>query len=314
MRNLLKCLLVSVLLFSLSLPLITTQAQDGGDLSEEELALLDQLITSSEALQEYPSYAFNRFDSENTTLSLGEDQLLVNTWIRRYGYRLNTEESEKVAFHAFFQDQAEPLITIEGDIIQIDDIVYATAEYLEGAENGETMPEGWQIITSVEEIPLAMEDLGIDDLFDDTTPLMFEEDLLMEYATAITLEETTLVNLDDEEIAIERITVTIEGEDFLPFYLSVLDEVNLQNPIIQALFTEDLFGYFNIAVSFDESGEIVLISGFLDIQNIDVDAYAANPDVFAEGDILGIEGGFYVETYYSEHNADFDPIEAPQID
>ncbi len=171
----------------------------------------------------------------------------------------------------------------------------------------------WQVITAVEEIPSAMDELGIDDLFDETTPLMFEEDLLIEYATSITLEETTLTDLDDNEIPIERITISIEGEDFLPFYLGVLDEEAQSNPIIQVLFTEELFGSFNITISFDESGEIVLITGYLELQHVNVDAYAANPDVFAEGDILGIEGGFYVETYYMDHKADLDPIEAPEL-
>lgn len=308
--------LILLMVLSMALPIVS-QAQDDGDgLSEEEIALIDRIVGIDALVDEYSSYAVNSFESETTTINYGGETFFSAGQLIRDGYVLNDGETENVAYHGVLTYTEDAAYAIEGDVLRVDDVVYVNAAYTESEDGAEPLVEGWQTIATVEEISLALEEFGLDDMFDDEeeTALLTDKEALVEHASSVTLAEQVETEIDGKTVLLEQITLLVEGEDFLPFYLSILDEDAQTNPIIQVIFSEGLTGYMSVVALFDEDGDIYLVQADIEMDHLGVDAFAVLPDVFNEGETVDFEGAFSITRIYTDINGEFDPIEAPETE
>lgn len=322
MKKLASVIIMGVVIFSLGLPIIT-QAQDGGDLTEEEIVLIERISTVEAILDEFSSYSFNRFESENSAVSFGEQANTTDKWLRRYGYMVKDGETENAQFHGFFYEYGYPeSVVIEGDVRQIDDIIYVNALIYTQAEEGaesdtagikEPLTVGWEVIESEEDIPLTLDSLQLDELFEDEPVLLFDQDLLLTYADSATSSEVEVM-INEENVLVENILVTVTGANFLPFYSSVIDSEELDNPSTQAIFNEDLVGLITLSVQYLPDGTIYSINSFMNIENTTIDAHAIDPNSFSEGDLLSFTATYGQEMIYLDINSDFASIEIPKAE
>lgn len=298
--------------FSLSLPLIS-QAQDDDGLSEEEIALIEQVAGIETLLDSYSSYSANRFDTEVSSLTLFDQENFSDESLHRFGYTLNDGETQNSVYNATFEYESDETYSIEGEVREIDEVVYVNAAYIEAEEDAEPIPEGWIVIESEEEIPDSLSEFRLSQHFEEETPLISDSELLIEYATLVMSTEIT-TTVDDEEVTLEQILITIDGENFLPFYMSILDEEAQENFIIQTIFSEGLEGNMTIIAQFFENGDIYLLSASIEVENLDIDAYAVDPEIWEEGDTVSFAATYTILMNYADFNGDFDPIEVPELD
>ena len=295
------------------------QAQDGGEYSDEEI--IDRIFSIVELEDSYTSYEGFRLEMETneTTITVGEiEQIFSDTASYSInGYVLQDEEDKDryydVSLTYFESRNGETLeYVMDGEIIVVEQIAYANMTYSEATENALPLEEGWLIVETVEDIPEAYEGLSIDQIFDDDLGSLFEnKELMVEYATSASYQQK-IVDTDDGDIVVDEFTVTVDGENFGPYFraLYAADDPET-NPLTEALINEGITGEITLRIEFTEDGNIRVLQGFIEFSNEGVDGYAVAPEQLPEGTLIDWYGSSDVFQFFTNINGEFEPITPP---
>lgn len=311
MKYLAQCVGIVVLLLSLGLPMLT-QAQDDGGLTEDQMALIERIAGIDESLATHTSYRSNRIDIQNNNLIINNQENKDNKNLQRFGYVVNEEGVENNTYTLNLDYEGLAHYSIRGEVREIDGIIYANVMYAEADEGVEPLPEGWLAIETADDIPYTMHELNLSQHFNDDEPLINDPELLATYATLVTVTEVT-TTVEDEEVTLEQIMVVVGPENFPAFYFSILDEEAQQNSMLQAIFSEGLEGSMTVIAQFRANGDIYLLSASMDMEHRDINAYAASPDLFDEGDIMSFVAEYSILSSYTNFDEVFATIEIPDL-
>ena len=305
-------LMVVVAVFAVMMPV---EAQDG--LSAEEIALVDRAIAASDAHDELGSYQLSGGEESNLDMSLAlqgqEIAFGENYEITTEGYYLYDGEIESISatselvFNSNGPD-GEVNFSITADLIGIGATLYVNAELVDGENPDGGLEEGWLTIESADEIPLALDNFGLDDFFDDSEDDPAKDrDQIISHASSVTLEKDEL----DNGTPVEVITVLIDGDNLLDFFAELSADDDSDNPFVDAIFSSDVGGQILLMMALDADdnmvGEAVVMS--LVIESLDMSA------VELEGLPADVEISLTMDrTKYTEYSAldgEFEAIEAP---
>ena len=308
-----------VLLFAalLVVPLIGVQAQGVDELSEEEQALLERFFAVAETEEAYTSFSIS--SEENLNLSLTIDvgvpvevsqyaTRTVEGYVVRDGDVENASGTTTVDYNASSPD-GDLSYSIEADVVFLDEVLYVDAAFLESEGDVGAIESGWQVYGSADDIPEVLDELDLDELFDDE-----EDDDLFERRELIESAVTNVLLLEDElddGRPVEIIVLVFEGEGAAEFFRAIAEDDDSGNPFVEIIYTSEGDGSVLVGAAIDENENLVGMAVELSLTLEEVDLTPFNIEGIPAGATLtaSIENN-RIDTL-ADLNSEFDPIEAP---
>jgi hypothetical protein len=224
-----SAVVVLLLLLSLALPVF---AQDGGDISEEDAALLERVFTALEGVESYESFTIESTVSENIYMA----SMMDGTTTTTINAAVIGGETPNVSATVEVNDDASLQIldtstttnsTTTGEIAVVDGVVYVNGAY-SGSDPVDGVPEGWIVFDPEGELPgFGLLDLLLlnEDLYDWLLPEYKLEDL----ATGLvetSVEQDTL----EDGTAVDIITFSLgaTGQTESGDYYGIINEVTIK--------------------------------------------------------------------------------------
>lgn len=308
------------------------QAQDDGEgLSEEETAILDRLVAAADQFNSLSSYTENSTDIQfsQMVVSVGNDDNAVSlsseinsevnsttTFIRgeeNNNVQVNIENATETITESTFDEEVITTYALSGEIRSVDGVVYANVDYVtieDPKEMLETLPEDWIEMERVSAIPVALDLLDLDRLFarpgevNDVSDLLFTEEMLEQVVTSATATPGDGGEVMELTIDFERLVSMIPN-----FIVENQDEVT-QSILEQAFDDAQIL----MRVTLDASANITQIDYQLDIAvEPPVDLHALAPDQYPENATFSFQISLDETLTYSDFNASFEPVVAPEI-
>jgi hypothetical protein len=297
-------------------PTVKTFAQDDDGLSEDEQALVDRALAAIEASEALTSVEVA--DDETLTMDLNinmagqEFAMSQNKHKSTEGYLVRDGETESQSATFLVESSEEgpdglSSYTLGGEMVFVDGVAYVNAAYEDSEGDVEELAEGWQMISSTEEIPAALSELDLDNLFDEEDDTLTKFAELTDHATAVELSEDEL----EDGTPIEVIEITLDKEGFAAFLASTADEEG--DEAMMGLFTaEEAESGITLAIALDEEDNLVFVVVTLNYNVEELDAAAL--DASLEGATLSVnmEGSFIIG--FASYNEEMEPIVAPELE
>ncbi len=301
----------------LVVPLIGVQAQGIDELSEEEQALLERFFSVAETDDDYTSFSISSEETLNLTLTI---DIGVPVEVSQYGTRTveayvvrdgdveNASGTAAVEYSSSTPD-GDVAYSIEADIVFLDEVLYVDAAFLESEGDVAEIESGWQVYESADDIPDVLDELDLDNLFEDE-----DEEELFERRELIESAVTNVLLLEDElddGRPVEVIILVFEGEGAAEFFRAVAEEDESGNPFVNIIYTSEGEGSVSIGVAIDENENLVGMAVELSLALEELDLTPFNIEGIPEGATLtaSIENN-RIDTL-ADINGEFDPIEAP---
>lgn len=319
-----KSLLFVVLALLLALPIFAQ-----GDLSDEELALLDRLADASDATEDATSFVstFESMQNQDFNISFGDTVQAISEAVSVTAERVVTRGDAPYG-SAFYtveitqSDGLSPEISYEMEIEfrYVDGMLYAQGAYVESEGDVPPLEEGWVIAENAFSYPFLNgvdveellelfttgEELGEDE----------EEESLLE-AIAVIRDQATSVTLEEVEVEgvpLEAISITF-GWDGLLAILETEDSAPPEDDPIFGLFEEQLAGVGDVVTVIfliDEEDVIfgIAYEASIEISDIDMgelDATAAGATI----DLLALE--LFQGEIRTQIGEAFDVPEIPEV-
>jgi hypothetical protein len=192
-------------------------------------------------------------------------------------------------------------------------MVYANMSYVtieDPTEILETLPDGWIEMERISAIPPALDLLDLDRLFarsgevNDISDLLFAEGMLEQVVTGVSATPSDGGEVIELSIDFERLVRLIPN-----FIVENQDDVT-QSVLEQAFDDAQIV----MRVTLDASTNITQVDYQLDIAvEPPVDLYAVDPDQYPENATFSFQISLDETLTYSDFNASFEPVVAPEI-
>ncbi|MBN1201844.1 MAG: hypothetical protein JXJ20_08320 [Anaerolineae bacterium] len=211
-----KLLKLSIIMLFALVAVLPTSAQ--GDLSDEEIALLEKVIAAVQAIDTHDTYMLHSVETSNngSTIQSGdqiyetaEQETFDGTASIIRGDNKNILTLIHTETSGSDSEGAEYLYTITAEARFVDGVLYVNATR-EGESTAELdpMPDGWAIIEDLLGWP-ALDSLQLDDLLEDKEDDVFDyPDILIAATSSVTSETGT----DENGNPVERITITLDAD------------------------------------------------------------------------------------------------------
>jgi hypothetical protein len=301
-------------------PLIPAQAQDGGGLSDEQLALLDRLFMAQASLEAYESYSRvgQGTGTQTITIRQGEASQTIGksvswtgegTAIRGDSDNIHATYGADVEITELAQAGESPAYTSSTEVRVVDDVVYVNVEVIEA--NGE--------IDELDELPAGWFVLGEEDDYNafNMIPVgnINQEDALLDYpdvvraaAADVTLEPVILT----DGTLLDAITVRFERDGLIILFTesptSDLDEDTAA--LITMGITER--SYMTMTVLVDAENNMLGIGGEVLYEALDLDLRELSPGA-REGIVFDLIMESSREEKFSQVNEPVEPVAAPEV-
>lgn len=313
MKTVLMVLFVGLLV----VPLIGVQAQGVDELSEEEQALLERFFAVAETDDAYTSFSISSEETLNLTLTI---DIGVPVVVSQYGTRTvdayvirdgdveNASGTVAVEYSSSTPD-GDISYSIEADVVFLDEVLYVDAAFLESEGDVGEIESGWQVYESADDIPEVLDELDLDNLFEDE-----DEEELFERRELIESAVTNVLLLKDElddGRPVEVIVLEFEGEGAAEFFHAVAEDDESGNPFVDIIYTSEGEGSVSIGIAIDENENLVGMAVELSLALEELDLTPYNIEGIPEGATLtaSIENN-RIDTM-ADINGEFDPIESP---
>jgi hypothetical protein len=301
---------VVVLVVLLVGALIPARAQDGG-LSDEELALLERVFAARENLKNYSSYVeeMSVLESQETTVTL-EDETRVFTnqalieWTATF---IQAEDSRNVSATIFAQVQEDDIsYSIEAEARVVDGTLFFNGAYLIPDPDLPLLPEGWIAVADPDVVEV-LENLHLDNLIEDDA-LVDEQDLMRAAASSVTAVPSTL----DDGTPVDIIAITLDSAG-VAMALTESSEMGADPAFassMAAALTDESELIMTVALDADNNPHQVAMIG--DMEAVDIDGHAINPEQFPEGLMFDTSLSQVRTWTYSQFNEPFESVAAPE--
>lgn len=328
--------LIALVAISVSASLQTpVQAQDGNDLSEEEKALLERLLTAGQPA-DYSSYIADVSRSQTTTFSIGMmgfslDQSQVRTVESSRQVITGDDRNVLATFVATSEDSSSTFgvattssYTIESEARLVDGVLYVQAEYADLIDPTGAIPaldDGWIKINNAADIPFALSVLELGELYAENEGGFAEETIdplaldnyfegletLQRLARTVTLSSTTI-----DGMTYDLITVTVGFDDLLA---EAEDSIDVSDPFVGVILEAFSDGEMEVSGALDENNSIVQLNLSMLVEIEDLPINTAEMGLESElGDteiLFSISLDYQQTTVYSQINEPLEPVTAP---
>lgn len=310
-----KLALIGMLIALVTLPLVGVQAQGRDDLSEEEQALLDRVITALEGREEYVN--FNLTSEETTVLDfnlsiLGQSvEFSQNSTITSESLVIKNGDSENISrimevTYEEIEPDATTSYTIAAEVVFLDDVLYVNAKALESDGDFGPIEGGWQVFESAEDIPEVFEELDLGDLFDEEVSPVERIDIIERSVSSISSE------LDEiDGMPVENITLEFSGDGMTELFSGMMEEQDEENPFIEVMVATASNGEATLMVALDENDRLVATAFWLTLSMEDVSLDEFEIEELPAGTVLSLDMEQTEVDIASNIDAEVEPIEAP---
>ncbi|MCI0713660.1 MAG: hypothetical protein L0154_26115 [Chloroflexi bacterium] len=270
--------LTIILLLALLLPTIPLSAQT--QLSEEEEALIERMFAAADKADTYTSFTATTTEFyifEMQVSFLGQTvEFLESVTSNSDGYVIRDEDGERSSStvtlaYDYRSPQDNSRYTIGADVITVDDMLYVNAMYTEISTVLPPIEPGWQMYNNAEDIPAALEELRLDEVFDSEEDTLFNRNLIRDSASEVTIKEGQL----SDGTPVDVIQIVIE-DDILNFlnlqasediFWQILEQAELEGEII---FTANLDADDNLLLT---NISIVVSIDDLDLSELELEGF-----------------------------------------
>lgn len=307
------------LILVLGLIIMVVSGAAAQELTDEEQELIARVVAASDTIDGYTSYVENRFvtDTQNITITAGEEtQNIVETSQMNAVATIilgdNPAGLIEGSVSVYKLEGETPIIyTLEVEVRYVDEVLYVNAAVVgEESVNPPSLPEGWFVVDDLEAYPV-LSDLNLDgflELFEAETDDPNPVTAIGEVASSVVLEQDEI-----DGVPVDVITLTAGAEALTAMLAS--DPEQGTNPFLALLQElEDELGEEVAVVSVALAEDDVVLGNFtamsVDIAGADL---AIMMPQAPEGSTLDVVLANSALSEYSEINAEFDPIEAPEI-
>ncbi len=306
-----------ILVFALIIMVVSgTAAQE---LTDEEQELIARVVAVSDTIDSYASYVVNRFvtDTQNITITAGEEtQNIVETAqmdaVATIILGDNPAGLIEGSVSVYKLEGETPIIyTLEVEVRYVDEVLYVNAAVVgDESVNPPSLPEGWFVVDDLEAYPV-LSDMDLDgflELFDSEADSPNPVATIAELASSVVLEQDEI-----DGVPVDVITLTA-GANALTAMLSN-DPEQGTNPFLAVLEElEDELGEEVAVVSVALAEDDVVLGNFtaMSVDIVGADLAIMMPQA-PEGSTLDVVLAASALSEYSQINAEFDAIEAPEI-
>ncbi len=307
--------LIALLIALVALPMFGVQAQGRDDLSEEEQALLDRVITALEGREEYVN--FNLTSEETTVLNfnltiLGQSvEFSQNSTISSESLVIKNGDSENIArtmelTYEEIEPDATISYTIAAEVVFLDDVLYVNAEVVDSESDFGPIEEGWQVFESAEDIPEVLEELDLGDLFDEEISPLERIDIIERSVSSISSEPDEI-----DGMPVENITLEFSGDGMTELFSGMMEEQDEENPFIEVMLSSASNGEATLVVALDENDQLVATAFRLTLSMQDVSLDEFEIEELPAGTVLSLEMEETQIDIASNIDAEVEPIEVP---
>ncbi len=282
-----RWVMVLVLVLVAAAPLrMTARAQDGGGLTDEQIALLDRIVAARMVRDAWPAYTEDAAGSQAYSIVEPEQTSIRASALEHSATVIpgdpndNTQAvvAASVISSVTASDGTEQNVeyTISGEVIIVDGVLYVNAAYDEPSDQLPPLAEGWVQINSVEELDAytAVDALGLGDLYEesDLDELNAMIEMYKQYATDVTLEQTTL----DDGTAVDVITITLDSAGVAE-YMKIQEA---SSALFDLLLTDEAPDSYTFRMTLDAENNPIAIEGVMSIAGVGLDAqlFGSYPD------------------------------------
>jgi hypothetical protein len=308
-----KTLIVALVVTFVAMPLLGVQAQGTDGLSDDELALLDRLDAVAGTPQTYTRFSSVADDalSFDATFDVGEPietgwivRRVMEIDIIRDGAQTNVAGMADVAV-TWLPDHAGSY-EIEADIVFVDRTLYVDAAYAEADGEVSEIESGWQRFRSSWEIPAALEELELHELFtgDDENNIFDRPDIIERAVTGVRLETDEM----DDGRPVDVIILDFEGQGAIQaFLLMGADDQGL----FSVMFNPESDGMITVSVMVDDHENLVgwTVDWTSHVEDLDLTPFNIQ-DIPDGSTLTATMSRSYVETL-SNIDGEIDPIVTP---
>ncbi len=316
MSSKLSLFFLIVLLTTLVLP-VNTQAQDNDGLSEEELGWLERYLETPTIVNNYEQYAFELARSQDIrfTLTIFEQSLEIENleYLAMNGEVDNLAEQGHMNMTVdLYHDEIDADVgyTLDGEAIISGEVLYARGEYSETLGDVPAIPEDWQVLEQLTDIPDEFSTMGLDMLFEGNLGFIPVRELLVQTASRVIYEENTL----PDGTPVEIVSILVEDQNFITLLDAIWETEDSSDEFLNLIAqTEQYEGYVDIWVAFDSAGHVVYTENFIQVTAENIDFEALGMTDLPEGTTVNITMDILLATSFYDFNMPINMIEIPEV-
>ncbi|MCD4685188.1 MAG: hypothetical protein K8S97_04555 [Anaerolineae bacterium] len=317
MARFLKVALVIMVTLVLVLPV---QAQDGGELTEEQVLALERVVAAMNAVETYDfmvvdteEMSYNTMDvtQGERTLTV-EEMVFVEKSVRHIqGDVANRHGMFRVDVTATELDGTSYALTLLAEGRLVDDVLYLQTEQEVTEGSTDPVPEGWVVVETEDDFP-ALGHLSLDNFLEDPDdPNIFDHlDVLFESTSDVIVESIVL----EDGTPVDVITIVFEAEELLgalqKFSVAALAPGDVQAVMYEAI---DLQSTLLIQVALTADDVVVARAGEATFVWVDLDMSLINPEIPPGAATLSMTSQFGIESVISDVGVPLEPIAAPEM-
>lgn len=307
-------LFIAVLLFISFVVPHGSYAQDGGELTPEQMEALDRLVEALNNARSYESYvtAFTRTTEQSFVITQGENSFenteTVSAISERRFIRQGEDEANIQGTLILTKETVEngetTSVLLSGEVRRVDGVVYAKVTSLDFST---PTPEGWTVLADEEQAEELFPDLDFEDYFDfadDDEEFAENVDILRR--NVLSVEVLTLLDENGEEQ--EIFTLNLKGAYLQELIAAEEDDEGASEALVAVVYEN---AEVSLSVYINAAGYITLTNIAFSTTVEDIDLFSADPERFGEGTMMDFSLNFNQFNANTEINAKFDPAVAP---
>ncbi|NDJ78663.1 MAG: hypothetical protein GYB65_20630 [Chloroflexi bacterium] len=320
-----RTIAVIVVLVISTLALLPVEAQGSLDKAEKQ-ALFERLERARELGDSYTSYVEQEILVGDVSMNLtGLLTMSFSTYINSdmtttYSYgevptalRLMTVEVENA------EDDVTEAYTVTAEARRVDAVVYVQATREAEDEFGlDPMPDGWVMAESEWDLPYALDDLELSDLFSDYEEDASEElggevltDLEYFMRAEITMENDVL----PDGTPVEVYSISYSDEDLYELLSESPDLLN-EDEALTMLLLENLSegSIFDVAFALDAEDNLRMVEVTIFMELAAIDLSVVDPTLPEGAGVMSMYLDMYSMYEVTDINAPVEPITAPEME
>jgi hypothetical protein len=291
-------------------------AQEGNNLSSDQLALIDRVVQARTNLKNYTSFFDEASGTEKETLTfsmLDQSQSFTQgvTWERtdtlvRVDGNQNIQADITATVTKAGLGPADAVdYTVSAEARVIDGVIYVKVAYVQPTPNLVELPDGWVIVEDPANTDV-YKYLQLEDLLDHSS-LYDNADLLKRSVSDVTVEAQT----SDDGTPVDVITVVFD-QDGLALALRESQAEGVDPGMVEALYSSlSVDSYQKVTIVLDADDNPVQFTLAMLVQAVGIDAHALAPDEFPDGIRLDMTVEASRTEAYSRINEPLEPATVP---
>lgn len=300
---------IAILLIALVLPASPGLAQN--ELSKEEIELIDRVFRAVDKADAYSSFTASTTEFYILEMEIsffGQSiEFLESITSNSDGYVVRDDNGEQssstvTVSYASRSPQDNINYTVGADVITIDEILYVNASYIQLDTSLPPIEAGWQTYESADDIPTALEELQLDEVFESEEDGLLNRTAILVSATEVTIESGELS--DGTPVDVIQMIVDENLVSFLN-----LDESD--DIFGQILSEAELEGEIVFTASLDADDNVLLTNFSIMVSINDLDLGELEREEFPEGTTLDLSVDSTQIGTISNIDGEYQPIEVP---